>query len=244
MRKVASIFLCLLMFLSGCVGNESPTVEESSVNDCQIIPEGEFRMYDETGFLGLISVLESKEVTENASYFWSDYIGDCFIVSQTSTMKKVGNSTYGPYIHIVDGETFNDHRVIFGTSSNPVRVSFYFNENSEIQYANITGILTDNESIIWTEPNPDGTPGRNHTWVPCNQCFKEESIGTFNLSTQLYTDSDGSTSYSDDDGDGVADISDLCPSTPTGESVDTDGCSQTQLDESSEDDQDHEDNGS
>ena len=76
------------MFLSGCVGNESPTVEESTANDCQIIPEGEFRMYDETGFLGLISVLESKEVTEDASHFWSDYIGDCFMKIATHLSYK------------------------------------------------------------------------------------------------------------------------------------------------------------
>jgi hypothetical protein len=35
----------------------------------------------------------------------------------------------------------------------------------------------------------------------------------------------------DDDGDGVMNDVDICPLTPTGETVDTDGCSQTQLDD-------------
>ena len=40
MRKIASIFICLLMFLSGCTGNEeSPNVEDNALKEGDQIPE-------------------------------------------------------------------------------------------------------------------------------------------------------------------------------------------------------------
>ena len=39
------------------------------------------------------------------------------------------------------------------------------------------------------------------------------------------------TLQADEDGDGVEDSADTCPSTPAGESVDANGCSQSQLDD-------------
>ena len=63
------------------------------------------------------------------------------------------------------------------------------------------------------------------------------TVDNVDWSTLNWTAIDSQTSYSencgnnDTDGDGVYDTNDLCPATPDGEAVDTNGCSQSQLDD-------------
>ena len=193
----------VMMAFSGCFGEESSDVEKVE-KDCQIVPEGEYRTYFDTGLSGHVLVLESVQVTEEFNRFWSDYMGECMIVTQVSVMKNVNNVTYGPYTMFDEnGQVFTDHRVITGSSSNP-SVVFFMGTESGFVYLKSTGEYNENGSISWTATDPYGTIS-NYTWVPCDQCFVEESIGTYNISTQLFTDLDGTSSYSDYDGDGIPD---------------------------------------
>ena len=203
LKSYTLTFLVVMMALSGCFGEESSDVEKVE-KDCQIIPEGEYRIYYETGLMGHILVLESVQVTEEFNQFWSDYMGDCMIVTQSGSMKIVNNVTYGPYMVVGEnGQPFTDHRVISGTPSNP-SIVFFWGTESGFVYFNSNGELNENGSISWTTTDPYGTT-TNYTWVSCSQCFVEESIGTFDMFTQLYTDLDGTSSYSDFDGDGIPD---------------------------------------
>lgn len=64
-------------------------------------------------------------------------------------------------------------------------------------------------------------------------------VGSFNDGIKFFSTNDGTTPIQDDDGDGVANDVDLCPNTPSGASVDQNGCS---FGQSSDDDNDGVDN--
>jgi WD40 repeat protein len=80
----------------------------------------------------------------------------------------------------------------------------------------------------------DGLPAWSYTWTPMTagsvSIFSRAVDDSGNLQSPATAVSVTTGSNLDSDGDGVNDALDQCPSTPAGESVDTNGCSATQRD--------------
>jgi len=102
-----------------------------------------------------------------------------------------------------------------------IRVCYTVDESS------LTGLWNDNPSSIGIKGGYEATLYQHWNYAGWSQEYLDSipQLGVYN--------NDGSSlkvSFPDDDSDGVANSLDHCPSTPNAEEVDTDGCSQSQLD--------------
>ncbi|MDE3740936.1 BspA family leucine-rich repeat surface protein [Maribacter polysaccharolyticus] len=89
--------------------------------------------------------------------------------------------------------------------------------------------LDENED---TDTDNDGTGNNADTDDDNDGTLDTEDAFPLDANEDTDTDGDGTgdNADTDDDGDGVSDAMDMCPATPTGETVDAEGCSESQKD--------------
>mgnify|MGYP003630175202 CR=1 FL=1 len=177
--------------------------------------------------------------------------------SSPTWTKITGDQFYGSISCIEEGATENDIMVTF---HNYGVKNVYYTEDGGTTWQNKEGDLPDipvkailmnplnvNEVILGTDLGVWGTSNfndANPTWVQSQNGMKDVQVTSFDLRKSdntvlastygrgLFTAKFTVDDYNgDDDNDTVINGLDLCPNTPVGETVDADGCSNSQLDD-------------
>ena len=203
---VTAILITSSMAMSGCAGGDS--------NDsCQIVDEGEYRSVDSSGeVLGYFRVVGSSQA-ESPPYSAADE-GSCLLEVDFMLPKLVSGEATGFYLFVGPysedaNDAFTFPLMVSGDRDNPVMVDYDCSgcgsENEVRDYHNDTGLLLDSGNIDWTVGSEDTEYG---IWEICEGCFETETsgyVGSGSGGWSVYTETDGTTSYDDSDGDGVDD---------------------------------------
>jgi len=203
---ITAILIASSMAMSGCAG-------EDSSDSCQIVDEGEYRSVDSSGeVLGYFRVVGSSQA-ESPPYSAADE-GSCLLEVDIMLPKIVSGKATGFYLFVgAHSENANDAftfpLMVSGDRDNPVLVDYDCSgcgsENEVRDYHNDTGALLDSGNVDWTVGSEETDYG---IWEICEGCFETEMsgyVGNGAMGWSVYTESDGTTSYDDTDGDGVND---------------------------------------
>lgn len=203
---VTAVLIASSMAMSGCAGGDSS-------DSCQIVDEGEYRSVDSSGeVLGYFRVVGSSQA-ESPPYSAVDE-GSCLLEVDFMLPKIVSGEATGFYLFVgAYSENANDAftfpLMVSGDRDNPVLVDYDCSgcgsENEVREYRNDTGLLLDSGDIDWTVGSEETEYG---IWEICEGCFETEMsgyVGNGAMGWSVYTESDGTTSYDDSDGDGVND---------------------------------------
>ena len=203
---VTAILIASSMAMSGCAG-------EDSSDSCQIVDEGEYRSVDSSGeVLGYFRVVGSSQA-ESPPYSAADE-GSCLLEVDFMLPKMVSGEATGFYLFVGPysedaNDAFTFPLMVSGDRDNPVMVDYDCSgcgsENEVRDYHNDTGLLLDSGNIDWTVGSEETEYG---IWEICEGCFETETSGYVASGSggwSVYTETDGTTSYDDSDGDGVQD---------------------------------------
>ena len=206
---VTAILIASTMGMAGCAG-------EDSNDSCQVVDKGEYRSVDSNGsVLGYFRVVGSSQA-ESPPYSAIDE-GNCLLEVDFMIPKIVAGEATGFYLFVgTDVEATNAYTfplMASGDKQNPVLVEFDCSgcgsDNEVRNYHNDTGFLFDAGNIDWTMGSEETDYG---IWEICEGCFETEMsgyVGSGAMGWSVYTESDGTTSYDDTDGDGVNDMDEV-----------------------------------
>ena len=207
---VTAILIASTMGMAGCAG-------EDSNDSCQVVDKGEYRSVDSSGeVLGYFRVVGSSQA-ESPPYSAIDE-GNCLLEVDFMIPKIVSGEATGFYLFVgthsenpTDAYTFP--LMASGDKENPVLVEYDCSgcgsDNEVRSYHNDTGVLLDSGNVDWTVGSEETDYG---IWEICEGCFETEMsgyVGSGAMGWSVYTESDGTTSYDDTDGDGVNDMDEV-----------------------------------
>ena len=211
---VTAILIASTMGMAGCAGGDSD-------DPCQVVEKGEYRLVDEDGVAaGYYRVGESSQA-ESPDYPQQD-VGTCLLNMEILIPKTVSENITGFYLYVgthqdnpTDSEAFTMALMVKGNKEMPVLIDYSCSacgsENEVRDYYNRTGLLMDSGDIVF--PTLEGTDQQYlASWEPCENCFETEMSGYVGVGAggwNVYTESDGTTSYDDRDGDGVYDMDEV-----------------------------------
>ena len=200
-----------------------------------------------TVYVGLHSMTNEKFKSvwlDGGDLYYESSTDPCYDDSETGvdTMK----------VQLTDGETINWKHISYDFDSNGDLHLLYgesfWNENLDLEevyrYKKFTetSLIANSQGSVANSPDSEMSLTGEHSWIMWGQKNQIQIIddefylvGSFDDGIKFFSTNDGTTSIEDDDGDGVANDDDLCPNTPSGASVDQDGCS---FGQSSDDDND------
>ena len=195
-----SLLIIMGMLLAGCT-EAIPMEEGEAEASCQFVAKGDYKVLNaDYRERGKVTVL-SAESTDSSLYSDEPH---CLLVKTDATNRFVGDESFESY-QVVDenGTAFVDRVMISGTEENPVIYYLTRDQTGEFIRGSLDGELLDNGTISW------GNEDALMLWVPCDGCVENSLRGTFILNQNTYVESDGTVTYNDVDGDGIADGDEL-----------------------------------
>ena len=212
---VTVIMIASTMGMAGCTG------EDSSDSSCQVIEKGEYRLVDEDGVTAAYYRVGESSQAESPDYDQQD-VGTCLLNMEALIPKTVSENITGFYLYVgahqdnpTDADAFTMPLMVKGNKESPVLIDYSCSacgsDNEVRVYYNRSGTLLDSGDIVF--PKLEGTDEQYlASWELCENCFETEMSGYVGVGAggwNVYTESDGTTSYDDRDGDGVYDMDEI-----------------------------------